>query len=148
MMAGLPSGFAERLQNRIRYCGDNLTHGQLRELMQAADFYVSPYFAEGFNMPVLEACACGLPVICTAGGSTDDFIDASWCRTIQSELIQSPDGYYLKPSIESLVNVLAHSISDINWVQNARIAGPAWAHERYTWSHVVDQLVALVRKFV
>ncbi len=95
----------------------------MRELMQAADFYVSPYIAEGFNMPVLEACACGLPVICTAGGSTEDFIDSSWCRTIQSQLIHDPDESYLKPSIESLVNILSSSISDTNWVQHARIAG-------------------------
>jgi glycosyltransferase involved in cell wall biosynthesis len=148
LLVGLPAGFAERLHNRIRYCGANLTHSQLREWMQAADFYVAPYSAEGFNMPVLEAAACGLPVICTAGGSTEDFIDASWCRTIQSKLIQDPDEWYLEPSIESLVNVLSNSISDTNWVQNARLAGPAWAQERFTWTHVVDQLLDLVRKFV
>jgi glycosyltransferase involved in cell wall biosynthesis len=143
----LPHDFAACLQNRIQYCGDNLTHDQLRTLYQAADFYVAPYVAEGFNMPVLEAAACGLPVICTSGGSTEDFIDDTWCRTIQSRFIEDSDGCGLEPNIESLISILSHSITDTHWIQNARTAGPVWAREHYTWQHVVDQLLAIVKRF-
>lgn len=46
---------------------------RLRLLYGVADAYVSPYRAEGFNLPVLEAIACGRPVIVTEGGATDAF---------------------------------------------------------------------------
>jgi glycosyltransferase involved in cell wall biosynthesis len=46
----------------------------MAELFQAADVFVSPYKAEGFNMPALEAAACGTLVVATKGGATDDFL--------------------------------------------------------------------------
>lgn len=54
-----------------------MPRGQLRLLYGIADAYVSPYRAEGFNLPVLEAIACGTAVIVTAGGSTDGFCPSS-----------------------------------------------------------------------
>jgi glycosyltransferase involved in cell wall biosynthesis len=47
---------------------NDMTREHLRFLYGAADCYVSPYRAEGFNLPVLEAIACGTPVIVTRGG--------------------------------------------------------------------------------
>jgi glycosyltransferase involved in cell wall biosynthesis len=58
----------------------NLDQVQLRLLFGIGDCYVSPYRAEGFNLPVLEAIACGLPIIVTEGGATDDYCndDVAW----------------------------------------------------------------------
>ncbi len=50
-----------------------ISGAELRGLFGIADCYVSPYRAEGFNLPVLESIACGTPVIVTRGGATDDF---------------------------------------------------------------------------
>ncbi len=61
------------VEPRISYTGKNMNAVSMAALYKAADVYVSPYKAEGFNMPVLESMACGLPVICSRGGSTDDF---------------------------------------------------------------------------
>ena len=57
----------------IEYIGTSLSFEHMAELYQAADVYVSPYRGEGFNIPVLEAAACGLPVVVTKGGATEDF---------------------------------------------------------------------------
>jgi len=58
----------------------NLDQTQLRLLFGVGDCYVSPYRAEGFNLPVLEALACDLPIIVTGGGATDDYCndDVAW----------------------------------------------------------------------
>ena len=57
----------------IKFFSANASFDQLRALYNIADCYVSPYRAEGFNLPVLESIACGVPVIVTEGGATDDF---------------------------------------------------------------------------
>jgi glycosyltransferase involved in cell wall biosynthesis len=57
----------------ISLISGSLDQAQLRALYGVADAYVSPYRAEGFNLPVLEAMACCTPVIVTGGGATDDF---------------------------------------------------------------------------
>ena len=56
------------ISDKILYDGSTLSTKQMAEFYLAADAYVSPYRAEGFNLPVLEASACGIPVICTKGG--------------------------------------------------------------------------------
>src|SRR2546428_731861 len=58
----------------ILYLSDTLSPDELPGLYTACDCLVHPYRGEGFGLPVLEAMACGLPVIVTGGGATDDFV--------------------------------------------------------------------------
>ena len=58
---------------RIVYLHRDMPVSELASLYRACDVLVHPYRGEGFGMPVLEAMACGLPVIVTAGGPTDEF---------------------------------------------------------------------------
>ena len=49
-----------------------------------------PYTAEGFNMPCLEAAACGTVVICTQGGPTDHFTRPEFTLQVQSTMQSVP----------------------------------------------------------
>lgn len=144
MFQMVPPALAQRVQPRIGYLGQTLSSEQMATMFQAADVYVSPYTAEGFNMPALEAAACGLPVICTAGGSTDDFIDPSWCRTVRSQEVPAPQGFKLEPDLGELMDRMMAISSDEAWRRNVLTAGPAWVRDRYTWAAVVDQLLAVI----
>ena len=64
---------------RIDYLHDDLTDEEMAALYRACDVMVLPYRGEGFCMPALEAMACGLPVIVTAGGPTDEFVPDEAC---------------------------------------------------------------------
>lgn len=55
---------------------EDLSSAEMAALYRSCDLLLHPYRGEGFGMPVLEARACGLPVLATRGGSTDDFIEA------------------------------------------------------------------------
>ncbi len=50
-----------------------LPRDRLPGIYRASDLLCHPYRGEGFGLPVLEARACGLPVLVTRGGATDDF---------------------------------------------------------------------------
>ncbi len=46
-----------------------VTDAELAELYNLADCFVFPSLTEGFGLPVLEAQACGCPVVCSNAGS-------------------------------------------------------------------------------
>ena len=73
LAAQQPSLVTADVIGAISVVGGNMSLAELRLLFGVADCYVSPYRAEGFNLPVLEALACGTPVIVSSGGATDDF---------------------------------------------------------------------------
>ena len=134
---------AQSIAPRTAYIGNTLSTQQLARMYQAADLYISPYIAEGFNLPVLEAAACGLPVLCTRGGPTDDFVDDSFALRIDSFPMQMPppaQGSCLMPNYNPLLSQLPRAVRDHAWRAAARDSGPAWARSRFTWSHSVDRL--------
>ena len=134
------------LEGRVAYQGELMSGADVVRLYHGADVYLSPYRAEGFNLPVLEAAACGLPVICTRGGSTEDFVDDSWTLRVDSKEVPEPHrlGEMLEPRFEHLLSQLERAIQDEAWRASASAAGPAWAQERFTWKHSVDKLLRVL----
>ena len=61
------------IQNAIHFLTESLPFQGLRRLFHAVDVLLTPYTAEGFNMPALEAVASGLTVVATAGGYVNIF---------------------------------------------------------------------------
>lgn len=81
------------IAGKVRYVGGTLDQWQMAALYRSADCYVTPYRAEAFNLPALEALACGVPIICTAGGPTDAFIEGQIALRIEAKTIPlGPDG--------------------------------------------------------
>ncbi len=137
-----------RVLPRVIYTGSQLSFAQIAEFYQAADAYVSPYLAEGFNLPVLEAAACGLPVICTAGGPTDDFTRSDFAQRIESKFtavaIDGETLFILAPEWEHLTDLMQRAIEQPGMAAEARVAGPAFVAENFTWRRVVDRLFEVI----
>ncbi|NER36759.1 MAG: glycosyltransferase family 4 protein [Oscillatoria sp. SIO1A7] len=143
--AVLTEAEAAKVEPRLAYLGKSLSFAEMIRLYQAVDAYVSPYLAEGFNMPVLEAAACGLPVICTKGGPTDDFTHRDFALPIESQLqplaIAGETVFILVPDLEHLINRMEQAIERSNFRQQARHAGPSFVAANFTWKQVVNQLI-------
>lgn len=67
--------FTEMITNNIIFIDKTFTYEVLNDIFNMCDLYISPYLAEGFNLTVLEALACGLPVIVPETGSTKEYIN-------------------------------------------------------------------------
>lgn len=63
------------VDNHIVFIQQTLGYNRMNDIYNACDIYISPYTAEGFNLPVLEAIATGMKVIVSKGGSTDFFVN-------------------------------------------------------------------------
>ncbi|MBO9999951.1 MAG: glycosyltransferase [Cyanobacteria bacterium SID2] len=137
----------ERVIPRLSYVGKDLSFEEVIRLHQAADVYISPYLAEGFNLPVLESIACGNPVICTAGGPTDDFTRSNFALSVASEPmwleISNEPRLILHPDLDALVAAMERSIEDSAFRQQASDAGVAFVEQNYTWSKAVDRLLGV-----
>jgi glycosyltransferase involved in cell wall biosynthesis len=55
---------------------DDYTDAEMAGLMTGCDVLVAPYRAEGFALAVLEAMACGLPVVYPAYGPAPEYVPA------------------------------------------------------------------------
>jgi glycosyltransferase involved in cell wall biosynthesis len=89
-LAGLPEATRSFVASKVSYLGSVLSMDNMANMYRAADAYVSPYSAEGFNLPVLEAMACACPAITCHNSSLPevggdavlyvdpDSVDAMW----------------------------------------------------------------------
>ncbi len=136
----------ELILPRVIFSGNTFTFAEMAQLYQAADAYISPYLAEGFNMPVMEACACGLPVICTEGGPTNEFTSPDFTLRISSKPTQSIDRhqeqiYFLTPDPEHTITLMRQVIKEQSLRKQARALGPSFMSDNFTWKHIVDKLL-------
>lgn len=146
MLDALPAAERALVTPRLAYIGERFSAKQMAGFLHAADLYVAPYLAEGFNLPVLEAAACGVPVICTGGGATDDFTDPSFAWRIRSQPIQMRTqwggvGDGLLPDLDHLTELLRSALAQREQIRAMGAAGAGWIAQRFTWDAVTDRLV-------
>jgi glycosyltransferase involved in cell wall biosynthesis len=102
---------------RMSLISESVSVQEMVELYRSCDVLVHPYRGEGFGMPPLEAMACGLPVIVTAGGPTDEFCppEAGWrIRSTRREMasvllepfVPAGTAFTLEPDQAHLVELL------------------------------------------
>lgn len=146
VLGDLSAAAREAVVSRLIYEGRTFSAQALASLLRAADCYVSPYRAEGFNMPVLEAMACGLPVLCTAGGPTDDFTDPAFVQRIRSvptarRLGEKETGDALEPDLGHLVELMLGAVRQHEAMREAGVRAAAHAATYFTWEAVTDRLL-------
>jgi len=99
----------------------HLSSAEIAALYRSCDVLVHPYRGEGFGLPVAEAMASGLPVVVTAGGACDDFVDEAvgWriparpSPLFAADLGPSQSGYWwLEPDLPALVGTLRAVVAD------------------------------------
>jgi glycosyltransferase involved in cell wall biosynthesis len=131
---------------RIELIDGDLSTEELVAIYRSCDVLVHPYRGEGFGMPVLEAMACGLPVIVTSGGPTDEFCppEAGW--RIRSRRASFPGPrvdtldtvgipWVLEPDEDHLIALLNEAAANPD-ERRRRGAAARAAAQRLSWDRV------------
>jgi glycosyltransferase involved in cell wall biosynthesis len=100
VLAGPGSNWAQggaRIAPQIRATG-YLPQDDVRALMAASSMLVLPSLEEGFGLPVLEAMAAGLPVVCSRGSALEEVAGDA------ATLVDPADPGSLSQGIEGLLD--------------------------------------------
>jgi glycosyltransferase involved in cell wall biosynthesis len=97
-----------------------------------ADVYVLPSVSEAFPNSVLEACACGTPVIITNRCGIADVID-------------NQAGFVVPYEKDALAQAMVNILTNDKKRQKLGEQGKLLVREKYNWEDIVDNLETLYR---
>jgi glycosyltransferase involved in cell wall biosynthesis len=119
---------AKRHGDRVRILGF-VDEADLPALYRNAALFAFPSLYEGFGLPVLEAMACGVPVVCSNGSSLPEVAG-------NAALLVDP------LDVDGLAEAMARVLKDpgLRWQMVARGAAQA---ARFTWARAARQLVGV-----
>lgn len=121
----------EKVASFVRFLG-YVDEADLPALYSLADLYAFPSRYEGFGIPVVEAMACGTPVVCADNSSLPEAAGAA------AILVNADD-------TDALAAALERGLTDQAWRAAARRLGQAQA-ARFSWRASAAQLVAAYAK--
>jgi glycosyltransferase involved in cell wall biosynthesis len=128
-----------------------LGYGGMRGIYNAADFYISPYRAEGFNLPVLESVACGVPVIVTDGGPAVEFVqrDGGYALFPKTELTTEGPTSFLSTDVEDISEKMFEAVEKRDIMRkNAETSGVKYVTDNYTWHISAVKTLHLLKEAV
>jgi len=122
---------------------------QLGSLYRSVDCFVLATRGEGWGLPIMEAMACGLPVIATNWSGPVDFMSKDTAYLIDVEQLKPAEAkcpYYrgsswAEPSYEHLRSLMRHVYSNRD---EARMIGLKASQEmlsKWTWTHSVKRII-------
>ena len=120
----------DRVAPQIRATG-YLPRNDVRALMAASSMLVLPSFEEGFGLPVVEAMAAGLPVVCSRGSALEEVAGDA------ATLIDPADPSDLTQAIERLLD-------DPDEAERHRQKGRERSR-RFDWHNTAERTIAFYR---
>ena len=109
-----------------------ISDDELIRQYQAADVFVFPSLQEGFGIPLIEAMACGVPIVSTTATSIPDVV--------------GDVGVLVEPArAEPFAKAILRILEDTALGQQLVRAGLTRSREHFDWNNVARRFVDLYR---
>jgi len=106
---------------------------ELPDLYRGADLFVFPSTKEGFGLVLVEAMACGLPVVTTALAPMTEVVGEA--------------GLFFRPGDPAdLANAIVKAARDPELRSRMRSEGSRRVRERFMWSRVAERSIEIYRR--
>lgn len=126
---------AHGLQGSVRLTG-MLTGSEKRTAYEASDLFVLPSYAENFGIVVLEALACGTPVVITDRVGVAPFV------------AQAQAGAVVKKDVVSVAEAIVRLLSSPRERAAMSARGKALVASAFQWEHVADQFLRAYNEII
>ncbi|MBA4741432.1 MAG: glycosyltransferase family 4 protein [Azoarcus sp.] len=117
----------------VRYLG-YVAADELPVLFSGARLFAFPSLYEGFGLPVLEAMASGIPVVCSNSASLPEVVGGAGL-TVDAH------------DVDGLSSALTRGLTDEAWRTSARVAGLARA-ARLSWASCARRTADVYRQVI
>jgi glycosyltransferase involved in cell wall biosynthesis len=135
---------------RIEVLRAALPHADLAAWNRSLSCYVNASFAEGFGLHLLEAMACGRPLISTQYSGLTEFFDAQVGYVLPHQLIAASNevysGRWADPDGAAMIAAMRRVYRDRDEARRLGLAAAARAR-RFTWRDTGRKLVAVLRRY-
>ena len=111
---------------------DEVPWAEVSDHMQQADVFLLPSFSEGLPLALLEAMACGVPVITTCCGGPEEAVD-----DVVGMLVEVADIAGLERAIGAMLD---------NYQRYDRDHIRARTVERYDYRHIAHRIAQLYER--
>jgi glycosyltransferase involved in cell wall biosynthesis len=138
------------LEKHIIFIEDTLTFSALNNLYNALDLYLSPYFAEGFNLQPLECLSTGTTVLLPETGSTVDYtskiikVSPESLVLIPSNVVKNSMGFQNEINIQDLLNGILNYSEPTKHYDALRNV----VQKELSWDYVSHELVSYFKEIL
>jgi len=125
---------------KLKFITDNLNYKDLVKFYNIGDVFVAPTRCEGFGLGMIQALACGIPILTTNFGGQTDFVnkDNGWLIGGELEEVKHEVLYegisWLTPDIEELKKTMRWCYNNQDKVKEMKNNCLITANN-YSWSN-------------
>jgi len=130
----LKARLSPSIASRVQFTGP-ISNERLVEFYRDADVLINPSFSESFGRSLIEAMACGVPVVASRVGGMPEIVEDR--RT--GLLVESGD-------VEGLARAIEELLGDASRRRAMGAAGSRRVAERYSWARIADDLLVCYRE--
>lgn len=144
-------GLTPESTKNIKFILENTDYNNLPKLYNEGDVFVSPTMGDGFNIPCLEAMACGLPVITTNFGGQIDYVNNTNGWLINYDLVDAQEDImyegdkWAQVKIEHLKQLMRYCLQNKDEVKKKGNIAYSCA-QKYTWDNSAKMLLNLIKE--
>jgi glycosyltransferase involved in cell wall biosynthesis len=130
------------LGNTVGFCRDMgpryISSDEMRDMLCGFDVLLQPSMTEGFGLPVIEAQACGTPVVVNRATALTELSGPLTIGAEPAGSMMGPDGTLISiPDVNGITQALTMIYED--WESGKANHDGRWARDKFSWDILYDK---------